>query len=256
MKYAKIVRNRGTRIAFFNSTPRGGDVAQMRHSLLRFLIPLGIDIKWYVLKPNAAIFRITKAVHNILQGSVDPSSRPSSAQIEQMQGWVKRNAERYWLRPKGPLAPRSEGGAEIVVVDDPQMSEVIRIAKEQDPSRPVIYRSHIELRDDRLHDQGSAAEQVWSTMFPTIKQADLFICHPVREFTDDLPKQQSGFMPAAADWIDGMNKELRSSCMDHYMHEFNQQCRQQGVPCLSYPWRPYIAQIARFDPGMYYDVHP
>ena len=46
MKYAKELRGRKTKIAFFNSTPQGGGVALMRHALVRFLRLLNIDCKW------------------------------------------------------------------------------------------------------------------------------------------------------------------------------------------------------------------
>jgi len=35
----------------------------------------------------------------------------------------------------------------------------------------------------------------------------------------------------------------------YYLHILRQQCREQGLPELAYPKRPYITQIARFDPA-------
>ena len=55
---------------------------------------------------------------------------------------------RYWLTQGGPLTAPSEGGADIIIVDDPQMPSLIPIAKAQAIQRPVIFRSHIEIRDD------------------------------------------------------------------------------------------------------------
>lgn len=45
-KYAKELRDKKVKIAFFNSTPQGGGVALMRHALVRFLRLLGVDVKW------------------------------------------------------------------------------------------------------------------------------------------------------------------------------------------------------------------
>lgn len=46
MVFAASLKRRGTKIAFFNSTPQGGGVALMRHALTRFFRTLEIDCKW------------------------------------------------------------------------------------------------------------------------------------------------------------------------------------------------------------------
>jgi hypothetical protein len=46
MKYVKSLKDKGTKIAFFNSTPQGGGVALMRHALIRFLRIVGVDAAW------------------------------------------------------------------------------------------------------------------------------------------------------------------------------------------------------------------
>lgn len=58
-------------MSFFNATAQGGGVALMRHALIRLFRLLNIDIKWYVPKPDATVFRITKNNHNLLQGAYD-----------------------------------------------------------------------------------------------------------------------------------------------------------------------------------------
>lgn len=35
----------------------------------------------------------------------------------------------------------------------------------------------------------------------------------------------------------------------YYLHTLRQTCREQGLPWLAYPKRPYMTQIARFDPS-------
>ena len=102
----------------------------------------------FVPRPRPNVFRITKTNHNILQGVVPPDARQTDEDLAKIKDWIVHNAEAYWLRERGPLRAVSEGGADIIVVDDPQMPALIPIAKEQDPNRPVIFRSHIEIRDD------------------------------------------------------------------------------------------------------------
>lgn len=45
-KHSKTLQEGNKKIAFFSATPRGGGVALMRHSLLRFFRLLGVDCTW------------------------------------------------------------------------------------------------------------------------------------------------------------------------------------------------------------------
>lgn len=222
----------------------------MRHALIRFLTPLGIRLEWYVPRPRPEIFRITKTNHNILQGTVDKSVEQEPEQLDKIKQWIKDNAKSYWQPDGGPLSARSKGGCDLVIVDDPQMPELIPLAKEADPDRPVIFRSHIEVRDDLVGEKGSAAETVWNSMWTSIKSADLFISHPVADFVPkDVKSETVGYLPATTDWLDGLNKNMMDADVDYYLHDFNDQCRKQGMPTLAYPERQYFCQIARFDPA-------
>ena len=116
MTFVTSLKRHGTKIAFFSSTPQGGGVALMRHALVRIANLLGVDLKWYVPKPKPGVFRITKTVHNILQGVSKPDERISPEEKVILTNWIQDNAERYWLSPSGPLRPASEGGADIVIV--------------------------------------------------------------------------------------------------------------------------------------------
>ncbi len=46
MKFANSLKKRGTKIAFFSSTPQGGGVAIMRHALVRFARVIGVNLAW------------------------------------------------------------------------------------------------------------------------------------------------------------------------------------------------------------------
>lgn len=87
-----------------------------RHSLPRFLKCLIVAVKRYVPKPKPGVFRITKTVHNILQGVAKPDERISSEEKQSLTDWIKDNADRYWLSKGGPLRDPSEGGADVIIV--------------------------------------------------------------------------------------------------------------------------------------------
>lgn len=46
MKFAMSLKKRGTKIAFFSSTPQGGGVALMRHALVRLARVMGVSLTW------------------------------------------------------------------------------------------------------------------------------------------------------------------------------------------------------------------
>ncbi|KAK5207480.1 hypothetical protein LTR72_002016 [Exophiala xenobiotica] len=250
-KHIKDVKDRNLRIAFFSATPQGGGVALMRHALLRFLTEEGVHVEWFVPKPRPDVFRITKTNHNILQGAVPPEVRATDESLGKIKEWIKDNAERFWLSDDGgPLKAPSEGGADVIIVDDPQMPELIPIAKREAPDRPVIFRCHIEVRDDLVLEDGSAAQHVWQNMWSSIKQADVFLSHPVRSFVPpDVRRETLGWLPATTDWLDGLNKSMDNWDLSYYMHVLRQTCQGQGLPQMQYPNRGFFTQIARFDPS-------
>ncbi|KAF1957547.1 putative trehalose synthase-like protein [Byssothecium circinans] len=251
MHYANSLISDKVKIAFFSATPQGGGVALMRHALIRFLRSIDIKASWYVPNPVPSIFRITKDNHNILQGVADPSLRLTPEKQSMLDGWCLRNARRHWINKKGPLAPRGQGGADVIIVDDPQMPGLVKIAKDQDPERPVIYRSHIQVRGDLANTPGTPTAEVWDWVWNNIKDADLFISHPVPDFIPaNVTPSKVGYLPATTDWLDGLNKDLDDWDFQFYIHNFQEEAfSHPSMPILDHPKRKYIAQIARFDPS-------
>jgi glycosyltransferase involved in cell wall biosynthesis len=203
-----------------------------------------------VPKPKPAVFRITKNNHNILQGVEKTGLRLDQKSIDILDEWARQNAERYWMAKGGPLAPRSEGGADVIIIDDPQMPSLVKIAKEQDPTRPVIFRSHIQVRADLADLHNSPTAGVWNWVWDNVKECDAFISHPVREFVPkNVTTEKVGYLPATTDWLDGLNKHLDAWDTQYYMHKFEMACVDKSANTLAFPKRQYITQIARFDPA-------
>lgn len=201
MKYVSEIKGKRMSAAFFSATPQGGGVALMRHALIRFFKEIGVDVRWYVPRPKPEVFRITKSNHNILQGVNSEDEKLSEDNKKSIKTWIQDNAERYWLHSGGPLAARSDGGVDVVFVDDPQMPGLIPLAKEKDPQRKVLFRSHIQIRSDLVADPKSEAHNVWQFLWDDVKHADLFISHPVKTFVpSDVDTQMLGYMPATTDW--------------------------------------------------------
>ncbi|EER40472.1 trehalose synthase [Histoplasma capsulatum H143] len=201
LRYAEDLKKRKVKVAFFSATPQGGGVALMRHALVRFAEALGVDFKWYVPRPRPAVFRITKTNHNIFQGVSKPDERLTEENKAALTDWIVGNAKRYWLGKGGPLCAPPEGGADIIVIDDPQMPGLIPLIKEVTPLRPVIYRSHIQMRSDLIADPTTPQAEAWNYFWDSIKCADLFISHPVASFVPHMvPPETVGYLPASTDW--------------------------------------------------------
>ncbi|KAI0702342.1 trehalose phosphorylase [Cytidiella melzeri] len=246
IKLADELREKKIKLGFFSSTPQGGGVALMRHALIRFFNALDVDCAWYVPNPSPSVFRTTKNNHNILQGVADPKLRLTKEQKDNFDAWILKNGLR-WTAPGGPLAP---GGVDIAFIDDPQMPGLIPLIKKVRPELPIIYRSHIEIRSDLVHIQGSPQEEVWQYLWNNIRHADLFISHPVNKFVpSDVPIDKLTLLGAATDWLDGLNKELAAWDTQYYMGEFRNLCTKEKMHELGWPAREYIVQIARFDPS-------
>ncbi|KAH7169834.1 uncharacterized protein B0J16DRAFT_376711 [Fusarium flagelliforme] len=240
MTYAEKLRCNKTRIAFFSSSPQGGGVALMRHALIRFARRIGVDMSWYVPKPLPSALRITKNIHNVLQGVSPPSQRISAKEKEAVIQWITENAYRYWLSESGPLRPVEEGGAHVIIIDDPQMPGLIPLIKRLTPDRPVLYRSHIQIRSDLVAKDSSAQADIWEFLWSNIQLADMYISHPIPLFVPHT-------VPRAK--LDGLNKPLKNWDIGYYGNIYNANCHAQKMTELHWPARKYIIQIARFDPS-------
>ncbi len=205
----------------------------------------------YAPNPRAGVFRITKNNHNILQGvEADLTKRLTPSEMEKLDKWARDEAEPRWTSFGGPLAAREHGGAHVIIVDDPQLPSLVKIAKERDPTRPVIFRSHIQVRADLADQQDTPTAGVWNWVWDNVKDCDVFVSHPVPDFVPkNVTPEKVGYLPATTDWLDGLNKHMDHWDERFYMHVFGSQCFNRIQRALDYPRRQYIVQIARFDPA-------
>jgi len=124
------------------------------------------------------------------------------------------------------------------------------MVKKARPNVPLVYRSHIEIRSDLTSIPGSPQAEVWDHLWSHIKQADLFISHPVAKFVPaDVPLEKVALLGAATDFLDGLNKHLAPWDSQFYMGEFRSLCIKEKMNELQWPARDYVIQIARFDPS-------
>lgn len=234
-------RQLGLKMVFLSSTPNGGGVALMRHALIRLARLLGLDIHWHVLTPSDPVFAVTKnKFHNILQGVAGRTAPLNEHDKRVYLAWIAKNAE---------LLEPAYRDADVVVIDDPQPSGLIPYIEKVNPKVRIIYRSHIQIRSDLLVKRTRPQSITWSFLKKNILRADLFVSHPVKAFLPaDIPREKVIFMPATTDPLDGLNKSLSSVQIRFYQQVFNWLLERNGQKPLSLS-RPYIIQVARFDPS-------
>ncbi|KAI8820358.1 uncharacterized protein EV422DRAFT_573927 [Fimicolochytrium jonesii] len=235
---------RRVKIAFFSSTSQGGGVALMRHALLRLFGLTDLDVKWFVMKPNPAIFEITKRkFHNVLQGVAPSGTELTDKDKALFVHWCNENVKRYWA--DGPLKE-----SDVIVIDDPQPCGIIPAIKRLNPRCKIIYRSHIEIASHLADDPKTEQHHVWQYLWGFIQHADLFISHPVASFVPKIvPRTKLLMMPACTDMLDGLNKELDPEALTYYQSLFNRIATDAVGRGAEFGERPYIVQIARFDPS-------
>jgi len=59
---------KGLKVNIVNSTSRGGGVAEILKSLVPLMKGEGIKAEWYTIPPREDFFKITKEIHDALQG--------------------------------------------------------------------------------------------------------------------------------------------------------------------------------------------
>ena len=232
---------KGKKLIFISATPQGGGVALMRHAMIRLLRLFDVDVKWYVLKPDLEAFNITKRkFHNVLQNVAIPGTRLNSEDKKKYNDWIAQNEKIFNGKFKK---------ADVIVIDDPQPSGLIPYIKKINPKVKIIYRSHIQIVAKLANKKGSPQNTTWEFLWKNIKYADLFVAHPMPEFVPkEVSRNQLVYMPATTDPLDGLNKPLDEKHMKYYLDLFNKFAKADGATPLDLR-RPYIIQIARFDPS-------
>lgn len=229
LRLTKIFQSK--QITYFSATPQGGGVAIMRHALLRLFDLLKVNASWHVMSPNADIFSITKQkFHNVLQSVHQEGTILTDEDKDAFEKWSLKNVNIF-----APVIEKSD----VIVIDDPQPSGMIPHIKQINPKVKLVFRSHIQLLADLANTPGTVQHRTWSYIWNNIMDVDLFVAHPVNEFVPiEVDKDKLIKMPPSTDPLDGLNKELTDEQKAYYLAQ---------TPLD--PNRPYITQIARFDPS-------
>jgi trehalose synthase len=205
-------RLRGARILHLNATPYGGGVSELLRSGVPLLANLGLDVQWQVITGDEPFFRVTKAMHNGLQG--DPRSLTSA----------ERDA---YLATSAQNAELLEDGWDFVVVHDPQPAAVLPLRGKG--GARWVWRCHIET--------STPNPDTWAFVRGFLSDYDAAV-FTLREFVPaDLPIDRVAVIPPAIDPLSPKNLPLARVTARQVLDWI-------GVRLEA----PLVTQVSRFDP--------
>jgi trehalose synthase len=207
----------GARVLHLNSTPFGGGVAEILSSLVPLMANIGLAADWQVMRAGDDFFRVTKAMHNSLQGM--------------LIDWTPQMRE-LWLQYNRANAQMFDEDYDFVIVHDPHPAAIPTFLRELRKGRPAgkwIWRCHIDLTDAQI--------QVWDLLRRHVSLYDGAIFTLKYYMKEDLRGPTAFIVPPAIDPLNAKNAEIAEDTVNDILwhHEID-------------PRRPLIAQISRFDP--------
>lgn len=203
---------KGVRVAHLNATPYGGGVSELLRSTVPILNDLGLVAHWKTIAGDDLFFRVTKKIHNGLQGA---SEDLTEAEREAYLGTSRRNAELF------------EEDYDFVFLHDPQPAGILDMKGKH--SGRWIWRCHI--------DTSSPNPAIWDFLRAHMLGFDGAV-FTMKEFVPpDFPISEVDIIPPAIDPLSPKNMPLA--------HDTARQVLQWIGIELD---RPLITQVSRFDP--------
>ncbi|MBA7618526.1 Trehalose synthase [subsurface metagenome] len=210
---------RGARVLHLSATAGGGGVAETLRALVPLMCDLGLNVEWRILQGADEFYKVTKAIHNGLQG---------------MSVQLKSDMKKTWLKYNSLNADllNSNGAYDFVVVHDPQPAGVLWLLRKRNGYRNLgiwIWRCHLDL--------STPQHSIWQFLKPYVEIYDAAMFTRRQYFPKDFRGPQCFEVPPGIDPLSIKNRLLD----DEEVHSILLRC---GVD----PSRPFIFKLSRFDP--------
>jgi trehalose synthase len=203
---------RGTRVLHLNATPYGGGVSEILRSMIPLLRDVGIDADWRIISGSQEFFRITKKVHDGLQGM---PGELTEAELEHYTSTAQTNAKEL------------SDDYDLVVVHDPQPAPIASIAQHR--SARWVWRCHIDT---------SAPSPYYQQLLARYRSAYDAVVYTMPEFVPpDTAPEEVFLIPPAIDPLSPKNVELPEQLARDVLNWI-------GVDA----GYPLVTQVSRFDP--------
>lgn len=202
---------KGLRVFQVNATPRGGGVAELLKSLVPLMKGIGIKADWYTIPPREDFFKITKEIHNALQGK--EYVIPFWQRVRYLEH-IERSAN--LMRDMKP---------DIWVIHDPQ------------PAGVILYLPHFHPAVCRIHiDLTLPNPEVWKFFSGIFGMYDKVVLSS-KSFIKKEIKEKTVVFPPAIDPLAPKNQPLDLGFSKEILKSY-------GIN----PLCPLISQVSRFDP--------
>jgi len=203
------------RILHVNATPYGGGVSEILRSLVPLEKDLGLDVEWRIISGDEKFFKVTKGIHDALQGSNHALSRR-----EERETYLNYNC----------LNARelNVSDYDIIIVHDPQPAALLDCSQDG-ASAKWIWRCHIDTSEPN--------PEVWDFIKDFIKQYDRTI-FTMKEFIppDHLLKNNVAIMAPGIDPLSPKNMDITENMSSGILSWLGM-----------FPGEPFITQVSRFD---------
>lgn len=197
-------------ILMVNSTSLGGGVAEILRNLVPLLNDVGPDVGWRTIAGHRDFFRVTKRIHNALQGGdIDLTEEKKRVYEEVNQGFSKFTHIDH----------------DLVTIHDPQPLPLIEHYK---LNQPWIWRCHIDLSNPN--------QEVWEYLKRFIIPYDYEI-YQHEKFA--LGPGDHTIIYPSIDPLSTKNKDIDQETEEEYLKKIGIDPQDS---------RPLILQVSRFDP--------
>lgn len=203
----------GLKVLHINSAYRGGGVAEILKSLVPLMRDVGIEADWKVIEGYGKFFKVTKALHDALQG------KPTDLTSEMI---------RTYLEVVRANAAQIGGTYDIAIIHDPQPMDLIKYIHRCADS--WVWRCHVDVSQERPEEDIAI-----DFLKNRINKFDTTI-FTLEKYVHGLTENYNIIHPSI-DPLSDKNREIGSEEAEDIVEAF-------GVDT----GRPVIAQVSRFDP--------
>jgi trehalose synthase len=203
---------RGARVLHVNATPYGGGVSELLRSVVPLLNDLGLTAHWRIISGDEAFFRVTKALHNGLQGA--------GRELDESE-------KSHYLRTSRLNASLFLEEYDFVFVHDPQPAALLELRGKG--GARWIWRCHI--------DTSAPNRATWTFLRPFLADYDAAVFTMSAFTPPDLPVRAVEIIPPAIDPLSPKNLRLPEATCREVLEWIGVQSD-----------RPLVTQVSRFDP--------
>ncbi|MFH1560851.1 MAG: glycosyltransferase [Chloroflexota bacterium] len=207
---------KGARILHINASAFGGGVAELLNAIVPLMNDVGLLAEWQVMRGADEFYRVSKALHNSLQGM------PISWKPEMWEIWRRYNLLNAELL---------EGQYDYVIVHDPQPAGILHFLQEAglcNRNTRWIWRCHIDSTD--------AQPEAWNYIKPYLEPYDAAVFTLKQFVKKDLAGPRIWVIPPAIDPLSEKNIPIAQETVQQVLSRFNVD-----------PQRPLVVQASRMD---------